>query len=90
MKAAKATLVKASTASVHTVVSLGRLLAVHTYATWQDGNAAVTMRFEKGTMETSLAELRRWEQLCHAALAEPCPEANLAGILTDLDNGEVW
>ncbi|MGV0634465.1 hypothetical protein ABQE69_09180 [Mycolicibacillus trivialis] len=90
MNAAKATLVKASTSSVHTVVSLGRLLAVHTYATWRDSNAAVTMRFEKATIETSLAELRRWEKLCHDALRKPSSDANLAGILTDLDNGEVW
>lgn len=90
MIAAKATLVKASTASIHTVVSLGKLLAVHTYATWRDSNAAVTMRFENATIETSLAELRRWQKLCHTALATPAPEANLAGILTDLDNGEVW
>ena len=87
---AKATLVKASNEHMHTVVSLGRLKSVHTYATWHDTHAAVTMRFEKGSIETSVAELRRVEQLCHDALAKPCEGVDISGALVDLDDQEVW
>lgn len=86
MNPAKGTLVKASSTSVHAVTSLGRLQSVHTYATWHSEHAAVKMRFETGTIETSVAELRRWEKLCHGALARPCVDVDLAGILTDLDD----
>ena len=90
MNPAKATLVKASSASVHAVTSLGRLQSVHTYATWHSEHAAVKMRFERGTVETSVAELHRWQRICREALSKPCEGVDLSGSLADLDDQEVW
>lgn len=90
MNPAKATLVMSSHQHVHTVLTLGDLQSVHVRNIWHDTHAAATLHFKHARAETSVAELYRIARMCRAALIAPRPEVDLAGIFTDLDNGEVW